>query len=289
MLISGGPAVPICKTPAIFGASWGPNNTIVFARQREGLWQVSANGGTPRPLTSVDVKQGEVGHLLPHILPDGKAVLFTIQKSTFSWDNAQIVVRSLVTGAQTPLIDGGADARYVPTGHLVYARMGTLMAAPFDVGHLTLTGGAVGIEDGVMQAVNAPNGDTDTGAAQFSVSGSGALIYVPGPGQRALTGLGGPGGCHPADGGSGPRLCKSPVLTERPAAGPLYSRHGPKCLGVRPTSRDIDPPNDGWAKCPTSLDNGRPAGGVQLEHGGSSQFVLEAGRLQRGGRAADDQ
>jgi serine/threonine-protein kinase len=178
--ISGGPAVPICKTPAIFGASWGPNYTIVFARPYEGLWQVSANGGTPQPLTSLDVKQGEVGHLLPHILPDGKAVLFTIQKSEFRWDNTQIVVRSLVTGAQTKLIDGGADARYVRTGYLVYARLGTLMAAPFDLAHLTLTGGAVGMEDGVMQAVNVLLRSLDTGAAQFSVSGSGALVYVPG-------------------------------------------------------------------------------------------------------------
>jgi hypothetical protein len=152
----------------------------VFGRLREGLWQVSASGGTPRPLTSLDVKQGEESHLLPHILPDGKAVLFTIQKSQFRWDNAQIVVRSLVTGAQTLLIDGGADARYVPTGHLVYARMGTLMAAPFDLARLTLTSGAVGVEDGVMQAVNASFGSIDTGAAQFGVSGSGALVYVPG-------------------------------------------------------------------------------------------------------------
>jgi Tol biopolymer transport system component len=178
--VGGGPTVPICKTPAIFGASWGANNTIVFARQIGGLWQVSANGGTPQPLTSLDLKHGEVSHRLPHILPDGKAVLFTILKSEFRWDNAQIVVRSLVTGAQTTLIDGGADARYVPTGHLIYARMGTLMAAPFDLGHLTLSGGAVGMEDGVMQAVNVGNGLIDTGAAQFSVSGSGALVYVPG-------------------------------------------------------------------------------------------------------------
>ena len=79
--VSGGPVVTICKTPAIYGASWGSNDTIVFAREREGLWQVSADGGTPRPLTTLDVKKGEYSHRLPHILPDGKAVLFTIQKA----------------------------------------------------------------------------------------------------------------------------------------------------------------------------------------------------------------
>ncbi len=190
----GGPAVTICETAPVSGASWGSNNLVVFARGGGGLWQVSGDGGTPQPLTTLDANNGERNHVLPHVLPGGKAVLFTIRKAAgtrpTAWDDAQIVVRSLVSGDQTTLIEGGADARYVSTGHLVYVRQGTLMAVPFDLDRLALTGAAVGIVNSVMQAVNTPSGAIETGAAQFSVSASGTLVYVSGgmfpEGERSL-------------------------------------------------------------------------------------------------------
>jgi eukaryotic-like serine/threonine-protein kinase len=74
----------------------------------------------------------------------------------------------------------GADARYVPTGHIVFARNGTLLAAPFDAAKLRLTGSAVGVVDDVMQAVYSKNSYLETGAAQFDVSPTGLLAYAPG-------------------------------------------------------------------------------------------------------------
>ena len=223
--------VAICKATgigfgAILGASWGANDTIVFARRTgEGLWQVSADGGDPRPLTTLDVKKGEVSHRLPHILPDGQAVLFTVQRAPFRWDNAQVVVRSLVTGDQTVLIEGGTDARYVPSGHLLYARLGTLMAAPFDVARLKVTGASVAIVDDVMQAENASQGDINTGAAQFSVSSWGALVYVPGgvipSAERSLVWVDRAGRIQP-------------LLDRRTCPGEYTG------AGVRPASRDLD-------------------------------------------------
>ena len=88
---------------------------------------------------------GELSHRLPHVLPDGNAVLFTIQRSPGGWDDTQVAVRSLVTGEQKLLVEGAADARYVASGHLVYARMGTLLAQPFDVTRLAVTGEPVGV------------------------------------------------------------------------------------------------------------------------------------------------
>src|SRR5262249_19085296 len=52
--------------------------------------------------------------------------------------------------------------------------------APFDLTRLQVTGGSVGILDSVMQAINAPSVAINTGAAQFTVSNSGTLLYVPG-------------------------------------------------------------------------------------------------------------
>ena len=56
------------------------------------------------------------------------------------WDKANIAVQSLATGERKVLIEGGADARYIPTGHLVYMREGTLMAVPFNLDRLAVTG-----------------------------------------------------------------------------------------------------------------------------------------------------
>jgi serine/threonine-protein kinase len=178
--VSGGPAVTLCKTPPLYGASWGSTHTIVFAHAAGGLWRVSADGGAPQALTRLDTGKGEYSHRLPHLLPEGNDVIFTIQKALNRWDDAHVAVRSLVTGEQRVLIEGAADARYVRTGHLVYARMGTLMAVPFDVTRLEVAGGPRGIVDDVMQSVNSGSGIQDTGAAQFSVSESGSLVYVPG-------------------------------------------------------------------------------------------------------------
>lgn len=178
--LGGGPPVTLCKAAAIFGASWGSDGTIVFATGRnEGLWRVSAAGGAPEALTTL--QPGEYSHRLPHVLPGGRAVIFTISKGAHKWDDTQIVVRSLATGQQTVLVTGGADGRYVSTGHLVYLRLGTLMAVPFDARRLVATGAARGLVDGVMQAANRDLSDMEnTLAAQFTVAETGALVYVTG-------------------------------------------------------------------------------------------------------------
>jgi serine/threonine-protein kinase len=131
--VNGGPAVTLCKVDLLYGASWGRTNQIVFAHQTGGLWKVSADGGTPTAITKLPADSGEVSHRLPHFLPDGRTVLFTVTKRGFpSWDDTLIVAQSLATGDRKVLIEGGADARFVSTGHLVYLRTGTLMAVPFD-------------------------------------------------------------------------------------------------------------------------------------------------------------
>ena len=78
--LAGGVPVRVCGSVGeSYGATWGPDDTIVFARDSSsGLWQVSAAGGEPRELTKPDRAQGEKTHRNPHYLPGGKAVLFTV-------------------------------------------------------------------------------------------------------------------------------------------------------------------------------------------------------------------
>ena len=110
----------------------------------------------------------------PQFLPGRRAVLFTLGQAEQSWDDAQIVVQSLDDGSRHVVIQGGTDARYLPTGHLVYARGGSLLAQPFDLQELKTSAGPVSVVDGVAQAVGGA-----TGAAHFSVSADATLVYVP--------------------------------------------------------------------------------------------------------------
>ena len=78
------------------------------------------------------------------------------------------------------LIRGGADARYLRSGHLLYLRRGALMAVPFDSDRLAVTGGEVALIADVMQSANTPSEDSESGAGQFSISETGSLLYLPG-------------------------------------------------------------------------------------------------------------
>ena len=110
----------------------------------------------------------------PEILPGGKAVLFTAW--TFAaepFDNARIGVLSLDTGQQRVLVERGAYARYMRSGHLVYARAEGLLAVPFDLQRLEVTGPRVSVLEGVSMSPL-------SGAVQFSLSGDGSLAYAAG-------------------------------------------------------------------------------------------------------------
>jgi Tol biopolymer transport system component len=175
--VTGGVAVTMCPAEPPYGVSWGPDG-IVFGQGSKGIMRVSPNGGTPDVL--VTVSEDEEAHG-PQLLPGGHHVLFTLATGTGldRWDKARVVVQSLTSGERTTLIEGGSDARYVPTGHLVYALGGSVFAIAFDVRRLATTGGPVPVVEGVLRAAGRQNG-----AAHFTFSSAGSLIYIPGPAPR---------------------------------------------------------------------------------------------------------
>ena len=173
--VTGGAAVTLCAAISPSGMSWY-KDSVLFG-QPAGIMKVSANGGKPEVLIAMKDAVGDT----PQMLPDGENLLFTFSartggvKTAKDWDQAQIVVQSLKTGARKTLIEGGSAARYISTGHIVYAFAGTLRAVPFDVKRLEVRGGAVPVIEGVLRAPSA-----QTGVAHFSISDNGTLVYVPG-------------------------------------------------------------------------------------------------------------
>ena len=110
--------------------------------------QISRLGAGPTQDTEPEVlvPVEATGELIygPQVLPGGNAVLFTVRDGRSTWDEAQIVTHSLETGERKVLFEGGRDARYLPSGHLVYVLDGTLFAVPFAVGcEIVLDGASV--------------------------------------------------------------------------------------------------------------------------------------------------
>jgi serine/threonine protein kinase/Tol biopolymer transport system component len=174
--VSGGAALTLANAATPRGASWSSQGTIAFSpTSGSALQQVPDAGGVPQPLTRFE--KGDISHRFPEFLPGGKAVLFAGGPTGINSINSQVAVQLLVTGERRNLIQG-TGPHYAPSGHLVYAQGGSLMAIPFDSKRLTATGAAVPVVEGVLQSLS-------SGAAQYSFSATGSLVYVSGDLQSA--------------------------------------------------------------------------------------------------------
>ena len=173
--VRGGPPLTIADANIPTG-TWARDDSIVFTRGTGANWslfRVPAAGGGPMKLTTPNADQKEVRHGWPDVLPDGQHVLFSISPSPRDFDQASIAVLSLATGEYRTVVPQGYNARYVSTGHLVYALAGNLMAIPFDLDRLETTGSAVPVVEGVR-------GRISIGEVTFGISSSGFLVYSPG-------------------------------------------------------------------------------------------------------------
>ena len=183
--VTGGPPVTVCEARIPSGASWGPDDTILFGQLGSdaagqvmpgSIMQVAGSGGTPQPV--VTVERDELA-AFPQLLPGGEEVLFTSERFDGSVGNGSIVVQSLATGERRVLVASGFGGRLLPTGHLVYWRAGTLYAVAVDRDGLAPKGEPVPVVEGVAKL-------TRGGAPLFGVTDDGALVYMPsGAGEPA--------------------------------------------------------------------------------------------------------
>ena len=170
--VAGGATQVLADAPSGRGGTWGKDGTIVFAPAPEaGLSKVSADGGAITVLTTPG--PNERSHRWPHLLPDGRTVLFTIQPVGKLYDDAVIAAVPLGGGAPRAIVEGGTSPQYVESGHLIYGKTGALLAAPFDPIAARATGAAVAVVSNAL--TNSLNG-----ALPVGVSASGLLVYLPG-------------------------------------------------------------------------------------------------------------
>jgi eukaryotic-like serine/threonine-protein kinase len=172
---SGGPPLTLCDAPNARGGAWNQNGVILFAPSLNvPLHSVSASGGTPAPVTTLDPSKGVTTHRWPQFLPDGRHFLYVAGTPLTPRENPTnaIMVGSLDSKESKLLLHAHASAQYV-AGEILFLRQSTLMAQPFDVKRLELTGEASPVADPVDEAEL-------TLYSMFSASGNGLLAYMEG-------------------------------------------------------------------------------------------------------------
>ena len=154
------------------GGVWAPDGTIYYAPHNVApLWKVAAAGGTPVEATQLDVARGEVSHRWPQLLADG-SLLFSAWTGP-GRDEHAIINHHPATGVSRLLATTGDTPRFVPTGHLVYARLDALFAVPWR--DLTK-----GLDDAAPIPLPEQPRIENEGAADYVVSANGTVAYLAG-------------------------------------------------------------------------------------------------------------
>jgi serine/threonine-protein kinase len=172
--VDGGSVADICDAPDSRGAVWSDDDTIIFTPGvNTGLSRVSASGGTPQALTTLDPSLRERTHRFPEAIKGSKAVLYVSASTDIeAFTDAQIIGQVLPNGARSIVVQGGI-APHVADGKLFYYRSDGLVSVPFDATQLKVTGTPERVTADVAEAIN-------FGTVNYGVSREGRVAYLRG-------------------------------------------------------------------------------------------------------------
>ncbi len=170
--IEGGSTQVVADAPFGRGGAWSGDGTIVYSpNTQEALMRVSANGGTPTPMTKLDASQ-HTSHRWPIFLPDGKHFLYlAIHHDPGKQANDALYYASLDGKENRALFRCPTNAVYAD-GYLLFARGDQLMAQAFDPAKGTVRGEPQSVAKGIVH-------DATTWHVDASAAGS-LLIYASG-------------------------------------------------------------------------------------------------------------
>jgi Tol biopolymer transport system component len=174
--LSGGASERLCGLDGnYFGGCWSDSGTIYFVPELpSGLASVPATGGNQREVLKIDFEKGERQHKYPCAIPGSETILVvTATADSATFDDARIVAFSPKTGRKKVLVEGGTQPGFSPSGHLLYARDGKVFAVRFDPESWQVSGQPFQVLEGLLMSRN-------SGSANFDVSASGDLFYIPG-------------------------------------------------------------------------------------------------------------
>ena len=164
----------LADAPAGRGGWWADDGFVYYSPSNgAGILKVPATGGMPVAVTTLDRSKGEISHRWPQVLPGGKAMLMAVWTGP-ARDNRFVQLLRLDTG-QRETIATGDSGQYVQSGHILFARLDALMALPFDVVRLSVTGPVIKTRDTAR---------IGSEGANFVVSQRGDLLHLPGDAHR---------------------------------------------------------------------------------------------------------
>jgi Tol biopolymer transport system component len=154
--LGGSPPITIADAPdadtTTTGGSWNADGVILFGAP-EGMYRVSASGGTPQMIAPVNAAAGETGYGPPQFLPDGDRFLLFVRSE--KREQAGLYVSSLTRpGQKTRVMDTRRKTIFVPnedgeSSYLLYLQERTLLARRIDRQTLALRGDTVPIASNV--------------------------------------------------------------------------------------------------------------------------------------------
>jgi len=170
--LAGGAPAKICDVPLSRGGAWTSDGRILYGGVSHGLFQVSASGGTPTPLTTLDAAREESSHVWPQVLPGGH---FLYSVSSGKPESSGIFAASFAKpGERMRILTTETNALYAPGGdgrdYLLWLRGGTLVAQEFDTDTLKLLGEPHEVADPVARM-------GVVGLMNVTVSAGGLLLY----------------------------------------------------------------------------------------------------------------
>ena len=183
--LAGGPPQSLCDAADGRGGSWNQHGVIVFAATPFGeIHRVPAGGGEPTAITRRDESQKRMSRRFPQFLPDGSHLLWSDRyvDSARGEDQTGIYLGSLDGKKPRRLLPDETKAVYTSgagpdNGFILFVREGALMAQPFDIGRLELSGDLFPVADTVGRARNLGN-------YAFSASAEAAIVYRAGGADR---------------------------------------------------------------------------------------------------------
>jgi eukaryotic-like serine/threonine-protein kinase len=154
-----------------YGLAWGSDDRLYYAGSG-GILRIPPGGGAPEQVTVVDTAGGELLHVLPSVLPGARGLIYTAINGTGTEPDVAWVVVMDLSSREIRTRVRGSMGRYAASGHLLTISNGEnrLLATPFDLSRLEVTGDPVVLAQRVRSAAN---------GFDVALSADGTLVYRP--------------------------------------------------------------------------------------------------------------
>jgi eukaryotic-like serine/threonine-protein kinase len=164
------------------GGTWSRTGSIVFVSTDGELLGIAASGGPPKAVTTLRRAEGEVAHVSPHFLPDGDHFLYSVRYADAG--RSGLFVGQAGSAERKLVLQGEHAALYAAPGYLLFNREGSIVAQPFDLRRLELSGqplplvGPSEYWPSPAQGGDIIAADWFGGRPNFSASDTGRLTYA---------------------------------------------------------------------------------------------------------------